>query len=150
MASSAGTHFDKGNSSASDLIERASCRPDFLVLCYPVIAFDEPYTHRGSQVNLLGGSADPALVRSLSSEKQVTAETPPTFLWHTDEDTGVPAENSVQFYLAIRRAKVPAELHVFRTGQHGLGLAPGVPGTSAWPELLKKWMQAQGLLGKKA
>ena len=146
LASTAGTHFDKGDPNSADPIERASCRPDFLILCYPVIAFDEPYTHRGSQVNLLGKNADPALVRSLSNEKQVTAETPPTFLFHTDADSGVPAENSVQFYLALRRAHVPAEMHIYRAGQHGLGLAAGVHGTSTWPDRLKDWMQVQTLL----
>ena len=119
------------------------------VLCYAVIALGEPYTHRGSQQNLLGADASEELVRSLSNEKQVTPETPPTFLWHTDEDRVVPAENSIQFYLACRRQGVPAELHIFRTGRHGLGLAPNVPGTQAWPELFKQWLQAQGILGKK-
>jgi acetyl esterase/lipase len=146
LASTAGTHFDQGKPDGDDPIERVGCRPDFMILCYPVIAFDEPYTHRGSQENLLGAKADAALVRSLSSEKQVTRQTPPTFLFHTDEDTGVPAENSVQFYLALRRAGVPAELHVYRTGQHGLGLAAKVPGTSSWPDRLRDWMRGQGLL----
>jgi acetyl esterase/lipase len=146
LASTAGTHFDKGDPNSADPIERVGCRPDFLVLCYPVIAFNEPYTHRGSQENLLGKNADPALVRSLSNEKQVTAETPPTFLFHTDADSGVPSENSVQFYLALRRAHVPAEMHIYRAGQHGLGLAAGVPGTSTWPDRLKDWMQVQKLL----
>ena len=149
LASTAGTHFDRGNPQADDPIERVSCRPDFLILCYPVIAFDEPYTHRGSQINLLGEHADADLVRSLSNEKQVTKETPPTFLFHTDEDTGVPAENSVQFYLACRRAGVPAELHIYQSGPHGVGLAAKIPGTSSWPERLKDWMQVRGLLASK-
>ena len=146
LASTAGTHFDKGNPDAQDPIQRVSCRPDFLILCYPVVAFDEPYTHRGSQRNLIGETAAPELVRSLSNEKQVTPQTPPAFLFHTDEDTGVPPENSVQFYLALRRAKVPAELHVFRKGRHGLGLAAGTPGTSAWPRCCEEWLRGQGLL----
>jgi acetyl esterase/lipase len=147
LASTAGTHFDKGNPEAEDRIERVSCRPDFMILCYPVIAFGEPYTHRGSQENLIGKDAAPELVRSLSNEKQVTAETPPTFLFHTDEDNGVPPENSIYFYLALRRAKVPAELHVFRQGSHGLGLAPKTPGTSIWPKCCEQWMRGLGLLG---
>ncbi len=146
LASTAGTHFDRGNPQADDPIERVSCRPDFLILCYPVIALGEPYTHRGSQENLLGKHPDPKLVRSLSNEKQVTAETPPTFLFHTDEDQTVPAENSVQFYLACRRAGVPAELHIYQSGPHGVGLAAKYPGTSSWPERLKEWMQVRGLL----
>jgi acetyl esterase/lipase len=147
LASTAGTHFDRGNANASDPIERVSCRPDFLILCYAVIAFEEPFTHRGSQENLLGANADAALVRSLSNEKQVTAETPPTFLFHTDEDKVVPPENSVQFYRALQRAGVPAEMHIYRTGPHGVGLAKGIPGTRTWPDRLKDWMQGQGLVG---
>ncbi len=133
LASTAGTHFDRGNPNADDPIERVSCRPDFLILCYPVITFDEPFTHRGSRVNLLGANADPELVRSLSNEKQVTPQTLPTFLFHTDEDKGVPAENSVQFYLALRRAGVPAEMHIYRAGQHGLGLAAAPPALPPGP-----------------
>ncbi|HUT95349.1 MAG TPA: alpha/beta hydrolase [Thermoguttaceae bacterium] len=148
LASTAATHFDAGRPDAEDPIERASCRPDFAILYYPVVMFDEAFTHRGSQRNLLGENPDPELVRSLSNEKQVTPETPPTFLFHTDEDTGVPAENSVQFYLALRRAKVPAELHVYRQGRHGLGLAPDVPGTGNWPKQCEDWMRGLGLLEK--
>jgi acetyl esterase/lipase len=149
LASTTGTHFDRGSPDAEDPIERASCRPDFMILCYPVIAFDEPYTHRGSQQNLLGKDADPKLVKSLSSEKQVTRDTPPTFLWHTNEDTGVPSENSVYFYLALRRAGVPGELHIYQHGQHGLGLAPKTPGVSAWPKDCEQWMRGLGMLGAK-
>jgi len=147
LASTVGTHFDGGDPDAEDPIERVSCRPDFMILCYPVIAFDEPYSHRGSQKNLLGEDPDAELVRSLSNEKQVTPQTPPTFLFHTDEDKGVPAENSVYFYLALRRAGVPAELHVYRNGRHGLGLAPETPGTSSWPQRCEDWLRGQGLLG---
>jgi acetyl esterase/lipase len=149
LASTAGTHFDAGKPDAEDGIERASCRPDFMILCYPVVMFDEPYTHRGSQRNLLGEDPDPELVRSLSNEKQVTPETPPTFLFHTDEDKGVPPENGVYFYLALRRAKVPAELHVYRQGRHGLGLAPETPGTANWPKQCEDWMRGLGLLERK-
>ena len=98
---------------AVDSVERVGCRPVFAVLCYPVIALGESYTHRGSQRNLLGANPDPQLLASLSSEKRVTKQTPPTFLWHTHADRGVPAENSVQFFLALRRAGVPASLHIF-------------------------------------
>ena len=148
LASTAGTHFDRGDLSAADPIE-ASCRPDFMVLCYAVIALGEPYTHLGSQQNLLGKNPPPELVRSLSNEKQVTKDTPPTFLFQTDEDSAVPAENSVYFYLALRKAAVPAELHIFRTGRHGLGLAANTPGTSEWPKCCENWLPGQGFLGKK-
>ena len=149
LASTAGTHFDRGDPSAADPIERASCRPDFMVLCYAVIALGEPYSHGGSQNNLLGKNPPLELVRSLSNEKQVTKDTPPTFLFQTDEDKAVPAENSVYFYLALRKAGVPAELHIFRTGRHGLGLAANTPGTSEWPKCCENWLRGQGFLGKK-
>jgi acetyl esterase/lipase len=149
LASTAATHFDKGRADADDRIERVSCRPDFAVLCYAVIAFDEPYTHRGSQDNLLGKDANADLVRSMSNEKQVTPETPPTFLWHTDEDTGVPSENSVEFYLAMRRNKVPAELHIYRQGRHGIGLGADVIGASGWSEACAAWMKGLGMLEEK-
>lgn len=148
LASTAGTHFDSGDADAKDPIDRHSSRPDFMILCYPVIAFDEPFTHRGSQRNLLGENAPKDLVEHLSNEKQVTKDTPPTFLFHTDEDTPVPPENSVAFYMALRKAKVPAELHIYRKGRHGLGLAKNVPGTAQWSKACELWMQNMGLLSK--
>lgn len=149
LASTAATHFDGGHHASSDPVERQSCRPDFAILCYPVIAFDEPYTHRGSQRNLLGEGADPALVKSLSNEKQVTPETPPTFLWHTTDDSVVPPENSVYFYLALRKAGVPAELHIYEHGRHGLGLAKNIPAVSEWPKRCEDWLRGRGLLERK-
>src|SRR5579859_2071715 len=137
LASTAGTHFDSGNPGAPDPIDRLSSRPDFLVLGYPVISFTTPYTHQGSLHNLLGDNPDPKLVESLSSELQVTPQTPPTFLFHTNEDTTVPSENSVLFYLALRKNKVPAELHIFEKGPHGVGLAMRDPALSEWPGLLR-------------
>ena len=149
LASSAGTHFDAGDQQSDDIVNRHSSRPDFMILCYPVIAFGESYTHRGSQRNLLGTEASAELVKKMSSEKQVTAHTPPTFLWHTDEDRAVPAENRVQFYLALKRAKVASELHLFLKGRHGLGLARNQPGASAWPTACRQWLQSSGFLGSK-
>ncbi|HEY4761564.1 MAG TPA: alpha/beta hydrolase, partial [Thermoguttaceae bacterium] len=148
LASTAGTHFDNGNPGAADLIEKVSCHPDFMILCYPVIAFGEPYTEWGSQNNLIGSDAPVELVKSLSSEKQVTSETPPTFLFHTDEDGYVPAENSVEFYLALRRAKVSAEMHIYQKGGHGVGMAQNIPGTSTWTKDLENWLCVQNLLDK--
>ena len=146
LASTAATHFDAGDPQSKDPIARASCRPDFAILCYAVIAFEEPYSHHGSQRNLLGKDPDPALVRSFSNEKQVTADTPPTFLFHTDEDRAVPSENSIYFYLALRRAGVPAELHIYRQGRHGVGLATQMSGTGLWPTECEAWMRGLGLL----
>ena len=148
LASTAGTHFDAGNPAAPDPIDRMSSRPDFMILAYPVISFTTPYTHQDSLQNLLGEHPDPELVKNLSNELQVTPETPPTFLFHTDEDKTVPAENSVLIYLALRKAGVPAEIHIFERGQHGVGLAPKDAVLSAWPTLLEHWLRTRGLLGK--
>jgi len=148
LASTAATHFDAGNAAAKDPIDRASSRPDFAILCYPVISFTTEHTHKGSRKNLLGEDPDPKLVESYSNELQVTPETPPTFLWHTDGDTGVVPENSVLFYLALRKAKVPAELHVYEQGKHGLGLAAGAIGAESWPAQCIDWMRGRGLLEK--
>jgi acetyl esterase/lipase len=147
LASSVSTHFDAGKPDDADPIERVSCRPDFSVLCYAVITMNDPFVHKGSRKNLLGDKEnDPQLRDFMSSEKQVTAQTPPTFLFHTDADTGVPSENSVNYYLALRANKVPAELHIFRPGRHGVGLAPGDPWLQTWPNLLATWMRANGWL----
>ncbi|MEM8967244.1 MAG: alpha/beta hydrolase [Bacteroidota bacterium] len=146
MASTLGTHFDTGDASASDMIEQQSSRPDFMVLLYPVISFTEDYQHAGSRRSLLGDDADDELVASLSNERQVKANTPPTFLVHTNEDTGVPPENSIYFYLALREKNIPAELHVFEKGRHGLGMGSRYSAFSAWPELCEAWMLERGLL----
>jgi len=149
LASTAATHFDAGDSGSSDPIEHAGSRPDFLVLGYPVISFTTAYTHQGSLKNLLGENPDPKLVQNLSNELQVTATTPPTFLFHTNQDQGVPSENSVLFYLALRKAGVPAELHIFEKGPHGVGLALADPALSLWPTLLANWFRERGLLTPK-
>jgi acetyl esterase/lipase len=149
LASTAGTHFDAGTPDASDPIDRASSRPDFLILGYPVISFDPAIRHAGSMRNLLGENPDPKLLEDLSNELRVTAQTPPTFLFHTTVDGTVPVENSVRFYLALVKAKVPAEMHIFENGPHGVGLALGDPSLSAWPTLLSNWLRARGLLTRK-
>ena len=146
LASTAGTHFDLGEPNATDPVETISCKPDFMILCYPVIAFGESFTHTGSQRNLIGNEPARKLIESLSNEKQVTSDTPPTFLFHTDEDKVVPAENSAVFYLALRKARVPAELHIYRQGRHGVGLARNVPGTSHWPMDCENWLRGLDLL----
>lgn len=146
LASTASTHFDGGAPDAADPIERVSCRPDFAVLCYPVISFEAPFAHKGSVRNLLGEDPDPALVHALSNETQVSAETPPTFLFHTAEDTGVPAQNAVVYYQALLEHKVPAELHIYQNGPHGVGLGTGDPVLSTWPGRLADWLRMSGFL----
>jgi acetyl esterase/lipase len=146
LASTAGTHFDEGKSDASDAIDRVSSRPDFLILCYPVISFDPAITHAGSVRALLGDKPDSKLIQDLSNELRVTPRTPPAFLFHTSNDPAVPVENSVRFYLALHQAKVPAELHAFENGPHGLGMAQQDPALSMWPGLLRNWLNTRGLL----
>jgi acetyl esterase/lipase len=148
LASTAGTHFDAGDASATDAIDRASSRPDFLVLCYPVISFGT-FAHVGSRRNLLGDNPDPKVVENLSNELQVTKDTPPTFLFHTTTDATVPVENSVMFYSALRKAGVPAELHIYERGPHGVGLAPTDPVLSTWPARLADWLKIHGWLTAK-
>lgn len=146
LTATAGTHVAAAAADAADVVERVSSRPDFLILGYPVISFDAAITHAGSLRNLLGDKPDPALVEDLSNDLRVTPETPPTFLFHTNADAGVPPENSIRFYLALRKAKVPAELHVFENGPHGVGLALSDPALSVWPTLLSNWLRGRGLL----
>jgi acetyl esterase/lipase len=146
LASTAATHFDDGKPDAEDPVERVSCRPDFAILCYPVITLQPPHTHMGSRRNLLGDKPDEKLVESLCNEKQVTARTPPTFLFHTSADRAVPVENSLLFYEALRKAKVPAELHIYEQGEHGVGLAVGRGAVSAWPDQLAAWLQTHQFL----
>jgi acetyl esterase/lipase len=121
-------------------------RPDFLILSYPVITFEEPYVHRGSLKFLLGDSPDPKLVDLLSAETRVTKDTPPTFLFTTTDDKTVPVMNSVMFYSALVKAGVPVEMHIFQRGAHGSGLAPANPELSVWPDLLAKWMRERGYM----
>ncbi|MDQ6699049.1 MAG: alpha/beta hydrolase [Acidobacteriota bacterium] len=149
LAATAGTHFSNPSASGTDVLDSVSSRPDFLILAYPVISFTTSYTHRGSLKNLIGDNPDSELVKSLSNELQVTPQTPPTFLFHTDGDKGVPAENSVLFYLALRKAGIPAEMHIYQNGPHGVGLAPSDPVLSSWPGRLADWLRVRGLLTPK-
>ena len=146
LAMSASTHFDAGNAAASDPVDRAGSRPDFAVLGYPVISMTAPWTHAGSRTNLLGEQPDPEVARDLSGENAVTANTPPTFLFQTTEDTVVPAENSVHYYLALLKAGVPAEMHVFEKGAHGVGLANDNPALSQWSALLANWLRIHAIV----
>jgi acetyl esterase/lipase len=146
LASTVSTHFDNGQPDADDPIERFSSRPDFSVLAYPVISFTAEYSHRGSAKNLLGENPAPELLKSLSNETQVTDKTPPTFIFHTEEDTVVPVQNALAYYSALVAHKVPAELHIYQHGPHGVGLAIGDPVVTTWKERLIGWLKTNGLL----
>lgn len=146
LASMASTKFHEQAYEATDAIDAASARPDFSVLCYPVIAMASEFAHGGSRKNLLGGdfAPDSPEAKHVSSDGNVTAETPPTFLFQTDEDTVVPAENAVRYYLALRKHKIPAEMHIYQRGPHGVGLYLGDPITGTWSGLLDTWMRSNG------
>jgi acetyl esterase/lipase len=143
LASSLGTQFDLGNKQAEDPIEHYSSRPDVMVLCYPVITMGE-HTHEGSKLNLLGEDPSNELVHLMSSEKQITGDTPPSFLWHTADDAAVDVENTLQFAAGLSRNKIPYDLHVFESGQHGLGMAIDHPEAKVWPSLCKAWLRKRG------
>ena len=146
LASTLLTHFDPGNTAATDPIDRASSRPDFGILCYPVITMGTN-THQGSKNNLLGKDPSPELVKLLSNELQVTPETPPTFIWHTWEDKAVKVENSLEFASALQRNGVPFDLHIYQNGRHGIGLADQPPFKKAhpWSRDLFFWLKQRGL-----
>lgn len=146
LASTCATHFLEADPSASDPLLKVSSRPDFAILAYPVISMTETWGHGGSKRNLLGESPDPELAKSLSNDLQVTEKTPPTFIFHTAEDPGVPVENAMAFFAACRRHKVPAEMHIYQFGPHGVGLAPGDPALSTWKDRLHDWLRNSGFL----
>lgn len=154
LASTAGTHFDDGLKDG-DAIDKQSCRPDFLILAYPVISMETGVTHGSSRNNLIGPKPDAKLIEELSNEKQVTKNTPPTFIFHTSADTAVVPENAVRFYVALKKAGVPAELHMYEKGRHGVGLGRdpkwtgGETSVSTWPDRLTDWLKNRGVLDAK-
>jgi acetyl esterase/lipase len=117
--------------------------PDLTVLCYPVVSYTRE-VHQGSVDNLLGGAPPSNVLAELSAEQQVTSETPPAFLWHTADDAAVPVSHSLGYAGALLSAGVPAELHVFPHGRHGLGLADGEPGPDQWSSLCAGWLGRAG------
>jgi acetyl esterase/lipase len=141
LASTMATHFEDGKAGSSDVVERVSSRPDLVILGYPVVTLGGPSAHGGSRRNLIGEDAPADLVDSLSNEKQVTARTPPAFLFHTEDDPAVPLENSLLFAAALRRAKVPYEMHIYEHGKHGVGLAKDDPALRTWSLLLENWLR---------
>ena len=156
LASSAATHFDSGSKEAgADAIDAMSCRPDFAILAYPVISMVDGVTHGGSKKNLLGDKPDAKLVELMSNEKQVTKETPPTFIFHTSADTAVLPENAILFYTALKKAGVPAELHIYEKGKHGVGLGRdpkwtgGETSVATWPDRLTDWLKNRKILDAK-
>jgi acetyl esterase/lipase len=148
LTASAATLFDAPEGRTGAPLDAISARPDFVMLIYPVITLQTPYAHMGSRIALLGENPPPELVRHLSLELQVTKNTPPAFIVQGEEDRTVPVENSLMFYQALRKAGVPAELHLYAKGPHGFGMSPGHGAISDWPKLCETWLQANGWLQK--
>lgn len=146
VAASAGTLFANPAGNSGRPIDQVEARPDFMMLVYPVITMEPPYAHPGSRNQLIGKDPSQQLIDLYSLEKQVTPQTSPTFLVATEEDKVVPAQNSLHFYEALLKAKVPAELHLYQKGPHGFRLRPGYGPTSLWTQRAADWMQAHGWL----
>jgi len=154
LTSCLGVHFDHGDKDAEDLIEQTSCRPDFLIMGYPAISLtylgEYRKEFRKPHGSLIGRNVSDEMIRKFSTDLHVTPETPPTFLVQSNNDNVTWAEHSIRFYLALRKARVPAELHVFEKSRrgHGYGLGPEEPVVSIWPKLCENWLRMRGLLKK--
>ncbi len=142
LASTASTHY-MDRVYADD---GTTARPDFSILIYPVISMDTEITHIGSRNNLIGEHPSAELAKRFSNELQITGETPPAFLVHSSDDTAVPVENSIRYYLGLKNHKVPAEMHVYTNGGHGYGMGRSQNTESSWPGALKRWMKMNGWL----
>ena len=143
LASTLSTHF---NEKVYDPIDTTSARPDFSIFIYPVISMDSSITHMGSRINLIGNNPSPETVRRFSNDLQVTKSTPPAFLVHSMDDNVVPVQNSINYALALKKYKIPCELHIYEKGGHGYGLGRSTDTETSWPEACKKWLRARGFL----
>lgn len=141
LASTLGTQFDYGNSGAADEIEKISCRPDFMILMYPVISMDSSITHKGTLHSLLGEKPDPKLVQLFSNELQVKEDSPPTFIVHSMDDKAVPVENSLRFYSALREKNISCEMHLYPTGGHGFSFGFGKGHLETWTDRCIDWLK---------
>ena len=138
LAASAATHFNK---SYIDKPSNISLRPNFMILVYPVISFTDSIAHKDSRTALIGKNANAEQIALFSNELQVNSNTPPTFLIHAGDDGLVSVKNSIEFYLALQKNKVPAGIHIFPKGQHGFFMEPA---RSNWFEYCSKWLQENG------
>ena len=144
LACSTGIVYNEVKADNGDECDAASARPDAEILCYPVITGVPGKGHMGSFENLLGKEVPREEYLTYSWERRVRPDTPPAFLWHTAEDTGVPVENSLEYALALRQQKIPFAVHIFPNGPHGVGLAdnrPGLEDVTVWPELAGTWLK---------
>lgn len=144
LASMAATILQKGDPAATDPLKRMDTRPAFAILIYPVITMDTGFAHFGSRNNLLGNNPEETMAAALSTEKRVSADTPPVFLVHADDDKTVVPRNSIAFYEALKKNKVKASLFIYDHGGHGFGMAPQDSLLNQWPMQCVQWLQRQG------
>ena len=142
LASTAGTQFDAGNAMSIDSIEQMSCRPDFMILMYPVISMSKSIMHAGSKNNLIGKDADSSLAKKYSAELNVTSATPTTFIVHATDDKTVPVENSLLMFQALKDKNIPVEMHIYPKGGHGFGLALGKGYLESWTDRCLDWLRS--------
>ena len=142
LASTLSTHYDSGNKDSKNPVEKLSSRPDFSILLYPVVTFKEEWGHMGSRVNLIGNTNDWKIIQNFSNELQVNSQTPPAFIALADDDAGVKPRNSIEYYMALKREGIPAELHIFKEGGHGFGMHKTGKAHDQWPLMVVEWMKA--------
>jgi len=139
LAATISTHYNMGEKASAD------GKPNFSILIYPVISLTPALAHGGSRDNLLGPEKSDELIKYYSNELQVSDQTPPAFLVHAMDDTGVPVENSIEYYLALKKKKIPAEMHLYPQGGHGYGMRTEGKGSLAnWPTAMEGWLKAMG------
>lgn len=141
LAGCASVHYEE-EKNPSDNIDKEASRPDFQILCYPVVTTDMSFTHHDSIISLLGKELEnEELAEYYSIEKQITADTPPAFIWHTADDNCVPMKNSLVYAQNLTDHRIPTELHIYPFGEHGASLAKNIPNTEKWTEDLEKWLE---------
>jgi acetyl esterase/lipase len=143
LASTISVHYDVGDGNAAASLDRINSRPDVSILLYPVITLTTASAHSGSRANLLEEPDNPQLLELLSTERHVTAQTPPMFVFHTVDDSVVPVENVLLLAGALRKAQVPVEMHLYETGRHGVGLATDNPALRTWTDLCAQWLRSR-------
>jgi len=144
VAGSAGTLYEDPLGKTGAPLDGVSARPDFMILIFSVLSMEDPNASVSARRALLGEHPTPELMEHYSIERQVTANTPPAFLIHTQGDTTVKLENELQLYAALRRNNVPTELHLYPVGTHGSGQDPNFGPTALWPKLCEEWMRFNG------
>ncbi|WP_229208915.1 alpha/beta hydrolase [Dyadobacter luticola] len=141
LAATLSTHFNMGPKASEE------AKPNFSILIYPVISLLPELAHAGSRDNLLGPEKSEELIKYYSNELQVTDKTPPAFLVHATDDNGVPVENSIAYYLALKKVKVPVEMHLYPKGGHGYGMrTEGKGSLGGWPAAMEGWLKAMGYI----